>query len=77
MRRESMMVVELWDLVRDNVPASHRLETAISFLKVFEEYGYDSKDMQDITDEDPYLKKAYDDLYGEEEEEEDYGYDED
>jgi len=78
MKQESMMIVELWDLVRDSIPASQRLDVAISFLKTFEEYGFDSKDMQDITDEDLYLKRAYDDLYhedDEEEEDDDYGYD--
>ena len=43
-----------------------------------EEYGFDSKDMQDISDDDAYLKRAFDDLYQDEEEEaDDYGYDED
>lgn len=78
MKQESMLIIELWDLVRDTIPAGQRLEIAISFLKAFEEYGFDSKDMQDITDDDAYLKRAYDDLYIDEEEEaDDYGYDED
>lgn len=77
MKQESMIIIELWDLVRDTIPASQRLDIAISFLKAFEEYGFDSKDMQDITDEDTHLKRAYDDLFHDEEEEEDYGEDED
>jgi hypothetical protein len=49
---------------------------AIGFLRAFEEYGFDSRDMQDILDEDRYLARAYADLYdvGEEGEEEDEGY---
>ena len=74
MNSESKLIVELWDLVRDHVPASRRTEIAISFLRCFEEFGFDSRDMQDIVDEDAVLNRAYADLY-EEEEEESYGED--
>ena len=74
MNSESKVVVEIWDLVRDLLPASRRLEIAIAILRSFEEYGFDNRDIQDIIDEDVYLTRAYADLYGDDEEEE---YDED
>jgi len=49
---------------------------AIAFLRAFEEYGFDSRDMIDIMDEDQYLCRAFADLYdvGDEDEEDDeYG----
>lgn len=71
MNSESQLVAEVWELVRDHVPTSQRLETAISYLRTFEEFGFTSKDLAHIVDEDRYLARAYDDLYGEEAEEED------
>jgi len=76
MNSESKVVAELWDLVRDHIPSPRRLEMAIAFLRAFEEYGFDSRDMIDIMDEDQYLCRAFADLYdvGDEDEEDDeYG----
>jgi hypothetical protein len=70
MKDESKVVVELWDLVRDHLPSSQKLDIAIGFLRVFEEFGFDSRDMQDVVDEDRTLARAYNDLYEIEEEEE-------
>lgn len=71
MNSESKVVAEIWDLVRDSLPSSRRLEIAIAILRSFEEYGFDSRDMQDILDEDVYLSRAFADLYGDDEEDED------
>lgn len=71
MNSESKAIAEIWDLVRDHIPSSRRLEIAIAMLRSFEEYGFDSRDMQDILDEDVYLSRAFADLYGDDEEEED------
>lgn len=71
MKHESHLITELWELVRDHIPTSQKLDTAIQFLRTFEEHGVDSSDMADIIDEDRYLARAYDDLYGEDEENED------
>ena len=70
MKDESKVVVELWDLVRDHIPPTQKLDVAIAFLRAFEEYGFDSRDMQDIVDDDRYLARAYNDLYEEDEEDE-------
>jgi hypothetical protein len=72
MNSESKLIAEVWDLVRDCIPANRRLEIAIAFLQNFEEYGFDSRDMGDIVDEDAYLRRAYADLFDEEEEAEDF-----
>lgn len=75
MNSESKVVAELWDLVRDHIPANRRLEIAISFLRAFEEFGFDQRDMQDILDEDKHLAHAFHDVFEvEEEEEDDDGY---
>ena len=76
MTSESQAIVALWDLVRDHVPQARRLEIAISFLREFEEYGFEKREMLDIVDEDPYLKRAFYDIFEEDEEEQDEDYDE-
>jgi hypothetical protein len=76
MNSESKVVAEIWDLVRDTIPSARRLEIAIALLRSFEEYGFDSRDMQDIVDEDVYLNRAYSDLYGDESDDDDEGYEE-
>ena len=72
MNSESKVVVELWDLVRDHIPATRRLEIAIAFLRAFEEYGFEQRDMQDILDEDQHLARAFNDIFEVEEDEDDY-----
>ena len=67
---ESKVVAQLWDLVRDYIPAGRRLEVAIAFLQNFEEYGFEPRDMQDIMDEDRYLRQAFVDLWEDEDENE-------
>ena len=67
MKSESHLIVEVWDLVRDHLPASRRLEIAISMLRAFEEYGFSHKDMQDVQDDDVHLTRAYHDLFEDEE----------
>ncbi len=47
------------------------MEIAIAFLRAFEEYGFDQREMQDILDEDKYLAHAFHDIFDVDEEEED------
>ncbi len=77
MKSESKVIAELWDLIRDFVPTSRRLEVAISFVQTFEDYGFDSRDMSDIVDEDAYLRRAFMDLFEDEVFEEEEGDEED
>lgn len=67
MKSESQLVIELWDLVRDQIQPARRLETATSFLRAFEEFGMDERDLQDVLDEDPYLTRAYREVFDVEE----------
>jgi hypothetical protein len=76
MKHECQLIAEVWDLFREHISTSRKLETAIAFLKIYEEHGVEKRDLLDLVEEDPYLARAFDDLYGEEEEdeEEDYEY---
>jgi hypothetical protein len=63
MKSESKLLIELWDAVRDQIQPARRLETAISFLRTFEENGMDERDLQDVIDEDAYLTRAYREVF--------------
>ena len=77
MRSESNLVMELWELVRDQLPAARRQDIATAMLTAFQDFGFDSNDLKDIVDEDAFLTKSFYDVFDEElfDESEDY-YDE-
>ncbi len=69
MKSESSLVIELWELVRDFIPISRRPDVALSVLRSFEEYGFESADLSDILDEDESLTAAYRECFDIEDEE--------
>ncbi len=69
MKVESSFLMEVWDLMRDFVPAARRNETAVALIRSFEEYGMDNKELADVLDEDDALTAAYKIVFGYEEEE--------
>lgn len=80
MKSESNLVYQVWECVRDSIPAAKRTDTAVAILKYFEEYGFESSDLIDIVDEDVYLTTAhqivFDTFIDEDEEETDFDYEE-
>ncbi len=70
---EAQLVIEVWDYVKEFMPAKRRQEIAASILKSFENYGFDPSDMKDIMyeEDEAVLAKAYQELYEYEIEEED------
>ena len=71
-QNEIRLLLDLWTLIKDLLPAQKRETVAEQFLQIFEDNGYDLEHAPEITDEDPYLNKAYNLLYDTEEDEEDY-----
>lgn len=57
------LIIELWDIVRENIPNAKRGEVAYGIVRAFEEFGYEGKDISDICDEDKHLAQAYIDIY--------------
>lgn len=72
MKSESNFIIEVWESVKEHIPAAQRGDVAFSILKAAEEYGFDSADLHDILDEDKNLTQAFRDVFGDGEEEEDY-----
>lgn len=77
MNSESRLILEIWETVRDLIPAPKRVDIAQQHLRFFEEYGFDSEDFADLIGEDKYLEEAYKTLYEEDPEEDVDSYDED
>jgi hypothetical protein len=77
MTNENTLVLEIWELVRDQLPAARRLETAAGILRAFEEYGFDKRDLDEIVEEDAYLAKAFHEVFDVDQDEEDDYSDED
>ncbi|MEO9258294.1 MAG: hypothetical protein ABI207_07925 [Crocinitomicaceae bacterium] len=71
MNSESRLIAEVWETVRDTIPAAKRLDTAMTWLRLFEEYGFDSSDFADLVTEDKILSEAYSLLFDEPVEEDD------
>lgn len=74
MNSEARLILEVWDSVRDFIPAAKREDVASLMLRSFEEYGFDPEDFADLVGEDKTLEEVYNLLY--DTAEEDY-YDED
>lgn len=62
----SNLVLEIWELFRDNVPIKKREDVAVSFLKILENNDIYPPDQQFIKGEDETLDKIIDILYAEE-----------
>jgi hypothetical protein len=71
MSNEAQMVVEIWDAVRDFVPASKRTDVAELILKAAAEYGFEAAGLADVVEEDSDLEDAYKTVFDLEEDEED------
>lgn len=63
MKSESNLVIEVWEQVRDYLPANRRHDAAVGILRAFTEYGFEQDDLSDIIDEDDILTAAYNDFF--------------
>jgi len=69
------IVLELWELMVDFVPASKKEDVANKLVMIYINNGGDSDDLNDIKDEDTYLDIAIENYFEEhndESEDEDY-----
>lgn len=76
MNSETRLIMELWEGVRDTIPAPKRVDIAMQWLRSFEEYGIDNSDFADVVGEDKYLEEAYNALFAEDPDDSGDNYDE-
>ncbi len=67
-KSEANLIVEVWELVRDSLPAGRRQEIAVGMLRSFVEFGFEKEDIADIIDEDDVLSNAFTEVFDEGEE---------
>ncbi len=63
MSSEAELVIEIWETVRDHIPAPKRSDLAKELLYIFADYGFTASDLTDIVDEDPDLTDAYEEVF--------------
>jgi hypothetical protein len=66
----SELLLEIWDLVRENITPNKREAVAEALLNIFENYGESPADMDDLEGSDKYIDKALNTLYPEDEDDE-------
>lgn len=67
MTSEYALTTEIWELVRDFIPANKRDDVAFGLLNCLNEFGFERKDLVDIQDEDKHLSYAYHEVFAEDE----------
>jgi hypothetical protein len=70
MSSEAQLVLDVWEVVRDNVPHTKRGTVAQDILYAFLEYGFEAADCASIVDEDPDLASAYDEVFADDDDDE-------
>lgn len=70
MSSESELVINLWDVIRENVPNSKKSDMAVEVIRLFADFGFESDDLEDIVDEDVHLTEAYKLIYENDDDEE-------
>ena len=71
MSSEAQLVLDIWDVVRDNISHSKRRGVAEDLLYAFMEFGFEAGDCASIVDEDPDLASAFDEVFADDEDDED------
>jgi hypothetical protein len=69
MSAEAQVVIEIWDSVRDFIPANKRLDIAENILKSFADYGFEANDLHEIIDEDKDLEEAFEIIFSDQDDE--------
>lgn len=59
MNGETQLMIELWEAVRDHLPASKRVDAAENMMIALQEYGIDGPELSGVVEEDPDLAEAF------------------
>lgn len=64
MEIDAKLIAELWETVKDLIPAGKRDDVALEFISVFEENDVEIHDLDALRGADDSLDSALDELYG-------------
>ena len=76
MTEDIQVLLEAWDKLKNYIPAKDRLDAAISYVNIIDDYGADEQDWREVFSSSSHLHEAYNQVYGEMEEEDPYSEDE-
>ncbi len=76
MTEDIQVLLEAWDKLKNYSPAKDRLDAAISYVNIIDDYGADEQDWREVFSSSSHLHEAYNEVYGEMEEEDPYSEDE-
>jgi len=71
MTEDIQVLIEAWDKLKNYVPAKDRLDAAIAYVALIDDYGADDSDWREVFSHSSHLHQAYNEVYGEIEEDED------
>lgn len=60
---DTQLVLDVWEAVRDALPAGKRADYAQSLLRAFADYGFEAREISGIVDEDDDLETAFYDVF--------------
>ena len=72
MTEDIQVLLEAWDKLKNYIPAKDRLDAAISYVNIIDDYGADEQDWREVFSSSSHLHEAYNEVYGEMEEEDPY-----
>tara|TARA_B100000989_G_scaffold7432_1_gene5166 strand:+ start:1767 stop:2006 length:240 start_codon:yes stop_codon:yes gene_type:complete len=72
MTEDIKVLLEAWEKLKSYVPAKDRLDAAISYVNLIDDYGADEQDWREIFSSSNHLHDAYNEVFGEMEEDDPY-----
>tara|TARA_B100001287_G_scaffold244022_1_gene220423 strand:+ start:175 stop:417 length:243 start_codon:yes stop_codon:yes gene_type:complete len=76
MTEDVQVLIEAWDKLKNYVPAKDRLDAAIAYVNLIDDYGADESDWREVFSHSSHLHQAYNEVYGEIEDDDPYNEDE-
>lgn len=76
MTEDIQVLLEAWEKLKNYIPAKDRLDAAISYVNIIDDYGADEQDWREVFSSSSHLHDAYNEVYGEIEEDDPYSEDE-
>ena len=76
MTEEIQVLIEAWNKLKSYVPAKDRLDAAISYVSIIDEYGADEQDWREVFSSSSHLHDAYKEVFGELDDDDPYSEDE-
>jgi hypothetical protein len=77
MTEDIQVLLEAWGKLKNYIPSKDRLDAAISYVNLIDDYGADEQDWREVFSSSTHLHEAYEEVYGEMDEEDPYSEDED